>query len=59
MTGQIAGIDFLGSVLRMKVNAGGAAIAFDTFNDPTSPPPKFGETVSMSFDRESLLVLGE
>jgi putative spermidine/putrescine transport system ATP-binding protein len=59
MTGQITGIEFLGSVLRMKVNAGGASIAFDTFNDPTSPPPKQGDKVTVAFDRESLLVLGE
>jgi putative spermidine/putrescine transport system ATP-binding protein len=59
MTGKIVNVDFLGSVLRMKVNAGDTNISFDTFNDPTSPPPKFGETVSISFDRESLLVLGE
>jgi putative spermidine/putrescine transport system ATP-binding protein len=59
LTGAITGIDFLGSVLRMKVSAGGTTIAFDTFNDPTSPPPRFGETVSVSFDRDSLLVLGK
>ena len=33
--------------------------AFDTFNDPTSPPPKQGDTVTVAFDRESLMVLGE
>ena len=59
MTGKIVSVDFLGSVLRMKVNAGNTNISFDTFNDPTSPPPKFGETVSVSFDRDSLLVLAE
>jgi putative spermidine/putrescine transport system ATP-binding protein len=59
MTGKIVSVDFLGSVLRMKVSAGDTTIAFDTFNDPTSPPPRFGETVSVSFDRDSLLVLDE
>jgi putative spermidine/putrescine transport system ATP-binding protein len=59
LTGAITGIEFLGSVLRMKVSAGGTTIAFDTFNDPATPPPNFGETVSISFDRDSLLVLGE
>jgi putative spermidine/putrescine transport system ATP-binding protein len=59
LTGAITGIEFLGSVLRMKVNSGGATIAFDTFNDPTSPPPKQGDTVTVAFDRESLMVLGE
>ncbi len=59
MTGKIVSVDFLGSVLRMKVNAGDTNISFDTFNDPTSPPPKFGETVSVSFDRDSLLVLAD
>ena len=59
MSGKIINVDFLGSVLRMKVNAGDTNISFDTFNDPTSPPPRFGETVSVSFDRDSLLVLAD
>ena len=59
MTGIISNVDFLGSVLRIKVNTGDTTIAFDTFNDPTTPPPRFGEKVSISFDRDSLLVLAD
>jgi putative spermidine/putrescine transport system ATP-binding protein len=52
-------VDFLGSVIRIKLAIGADTISLDTFNDPSSPPPKHGDTVSVSFDRESLLVLGE
>ena len=40
MAGTIADVDFLGSVLRIKVTANDTTIAFDTFNDPSSPPPR-------------------
>ena len=57
LTGTIADVDFLGSVLRIKVKAGNETIAFDTFNDPTTPPPAMGDTAHISFAKESLLVL--
>jgi putative spermidine/putrescine transport system ATP-binding protein len=57
LTGTIADVDFLGSVLRIKVTVGDNVIAFDTFNDPSSPPPRMGETAAISFGKDSLLVL--
>jgi putative spermidine/putrescine transport system ATP-binding protein len=59
LSGKIIDVDFLGSVIRIKLAIGSDTISLDTFNDPSSPPPKHGDTVSVSFDRESLLVLGE
>jgi putative spermidine/putrescine transport system ATP-binding protein len=59
LSGKIIDVDFLGSVIRIKLAIGADTISLDTFNDPSSPPPKHGDTVSVSFDRESLLVLGE
>ena len=59
LTGVIADVDFLGSVLRIKVKAGNETIAFDTFNDPTSPPPAMGDTAHISFSKESLLILNK
>ena len=58
LTGTILGVDFLGSVIRIKLGVGHEAISLDTFNDPSTPPPRIGEKASVSFDRDSLLVLG-
>ena len=57
MAGTIADVDFLGSVLRIKVTADDTTIAFDTFNDPSSPPPKIGDKATISFGKDSLLIL--
>ena len=57
LSGTIVDVDFLGSVLRIKVTAGDETIAFDMFNDPTTPPPAMGDTASISFSKSSLLVL--
>ena len=59
LKGTIADVDFLGSVLRIKVKAGEETIAFDTFNDPTTPPPAMGDKAEISFSKESLLVLNK
>jgi putative spermidine/putrescine transport system ATP-binding protein len=57
LKGTIADVDFLGSVLRIKVKTGNEVIAFDTFNDPASPPPAMGDTADISFAKDSLLIL--
>jgi putative spermidine/putrescine transport system ATP-binding protein len=57
LTGIIADVDFLGSVLRIKVKTGNETIAFDTFNDPSTPPPAMGDKTDISFSKESLLIL--
>jgi putative spermidine/putrescine transport system ATP-binding protein len=57
LSGQIADVDFLGSVIRIKIGVGNQAISLDTFNDPSKPPPRIGETASVNFDRGSLMVL--
>ncbi|MGB8818724.1 MAG: ABC transporter ATP-binding protein [Rhizobiaceae bacterium] len=57
LSGTIIDVDFLGSVLRIKVKAGNETIAFDTFNDPSTPPPAMGDVANISFSKSSLLVL--
>ncbi len=58
LNGIVQSVDFLGSVMRTKVEAGGAVIAFDAFNDPSLPPPQRGEQMVIHFAPESVLVLG-
>jgi putative spermidine/putrescine transport system ATP-binding protein len=59
LSGQITDVDFLGSVIRIKLGVGDQTISLDTFNDPSTPPPRIGETARVNFDRESLMVLAD
>jgi putative spermidine/putrescine transport system ATP-binding protein len=57
LTGVVRSVDFLGSVMRTRVEAAGAMIAFDAFNDPALPPPERGSTMDIHFAPEHALVL--
>ncbi len=58
LQGIVKSVDFLGSVMRTKVEAAGAVIAFDAFNDTALPPPQRGEQMAIHFAPQSVLVLG-
>ena len=55
--GEISEVNFLGSVIRVKVGLGKDAVSLDTFNNPTTPPPSVGEKTEISFSSSDLLVL--
>jgi putative spermidine/putrescine transport system ATP-binding protein len=57
MNGTIEEVSFLGSVIRVRVRFKENSISLDTFNSPNAPPPKRGETVTVSFAPDDLLVL--
>lgn len=57
LSGTVASVDFLGSVMRTKIDAGNAVIAFDAFNDPSLPPPERGDRMSVHFAPDAVLVL--
>ncbi|HPQ94635.1 MAG: ABC transporter ATP-binding protein [Thiothrix sp.] len=59
LKGQVESVNFLGSVIRLSVRVGGNLMLLDGFNQPSSPPPKVGETVQVSFGAEDLMVPGE
>ncbi|MBS0564599.1 MAG: ABC transporter ATP-binding protein [Proteobacteria bacterium] len=59
LTGRIIDVHFLGSVIRLRAEVGGATLAFDTFNDTDVPPPKVGEDVTLSVAARDLLVIGQ
>jgi putative spermidine/putrescine transport system ATP-binding protein len=50
-------VNFLGSVVRVRVRFGENAVSLDTFNNPTTPPPELGQPVTVTFPREAVLVL--
>ncbi|RQP20803.1 MAG: ABC transporter ATP-binding protein, partial [Brucella intermedia] len=52
-------VHFLGSVIRTRVTLGKNRLSFDTFNDPTHPPPQRGDKVTVHFASRDLLVLAD
>jgi putative spermidine/putrescine transport system ATP-binding protein len=57
LEGTIEDVNFLGSVVRVRVRFNESAVSLDTFNNPNAPPPKQGDKVTVSFAPEDLLVL--
>ncbi|MNY74853.1 TOBE domain protein [compost metagenome] len=57
LSGRIAEVHFLGSVIRIRVTVGGQNLSLDTFNRPDRPPPAVGAPVEVSISDRDLLVL--
>ena len=55
--GQIADVNFLGSVIRVRVDLGKESIALDTFNNSRTPPPSIGAPAKITFASNDVLVL--
>jgi putative spermidine/putrescine transport system ATP-binding protein len=57
LSGQISDVNFLGSVIRVRVGIGESSVSLDTFNNSTTPPPVVGEKAEISFSSGDVLVL--
>ena len=57
MQGTVEDVNFLGSIVRIRVRFRENAVSLDTFNTPNTPPPQPGQAVTVSFPREAVLVL--
>ncbi len=57
LTGTIADVTFLGSVIRLRIALGQTILSLDTFNDQRTAPPTRGEPVTISFASKDLLAL--
>jgi putative spermidine/putrescine transport system ATP-binding protein len=57
MRGTVEDVNFLGSIVRVRVRFGENAVSLDTFNNPTTAPPQPGQPVTVTFPREAVLVL--
>lgn len=53
----VEGVEFLGSILRIKARVAGTQVALDTFNRADAPPPSVGTETSVSFAARDLVVL--
>ncbi|MDM7255718.1 MAG: ABC transporter ATP-binding protein [Paracoccus sp. (in: a-proteobacteria)] len=54
---RITGVEFLGSVIRLRARVADTDIAFDTFNTPDTPPPAVGDQVGLTVAAQDLMVL--
>ncbi len=54
---NVTDINFLGSIVRIKVRCGAQDISLDMFNQTTHTPPKIGSDATISFDPNDLVVL--
>jgi len=57
MRGTVEDVNFLGSIVRIRVRFGENAVSLDTFNNPTAVPAQPGQAVTVSFPRDAVLVL--
>jgi putative spermidine/putrescine transport system ATP-binding protein len=57
MRGMVEDINFLGSIVRIRVRFKDNAIYFDKFNNPHLTLPQRGSTVTLTFPREAVLVM--
>lgn len=55
----VEGVEFLGSILRLRVRVAGVIAALDTFNRADAPPPAVGSEVEVSFSARDLVVLND
>jgi putative spermidine/putrescine transport system ATP-binding protein len=57
LRGRVEEVNFLGSVVRVRVALGTHRIALDQFNNAASQPPRIGETVEIGCAAADVLVL--
>ena len=59
ISGKITDLNFLGSVIRIKVEIGTSMILIDMFNSPNTKPPAIGDKVKLHFASSDILVLND
>ena len=57
LSGKIAEVSFLGSVILLKVDLGHNVLSLDIFNDQRTPPPEHGSAVQIGIAASDVLVL--
>ena len=57
LEGKVVSRNFLGSVIRTRVEIAGNTVSFDMFNNPNMMPPSTGETATIHFASNDLLVV--
>ncbi len=55
----VESVEFLGSILRLRVRVAGILAALDTFNRADAPPPAVGSAVDVNFAARDLVLLND
>jgi len=55
--GRVVSVNFLGSVIRTRMDVGGQQVSFDMFNNPGLQPPQIGEIATAHFNASDVLVI--
>jgi putative spermidine/putrescine transport system ATP-binding protein len=58
LTGTLANVIFLGSIVRLVLRTGDNELFLDTFNNPHLALPAIGARVTAGFPREACILLG-
>ena len=59
LNGTVTEVNFLGSVIRLKIKLGDNSIDVDIFNDQRTPPPPHESKVQVTISGSDILVLGD
>jgi putative spermidine/putrescine transport system ATP-binding protein len=59
MSGRIAEVHFMGSVIRIRAEVAGGRVTLDTFNRADAPPPDVGEVAEFSVSARDVILLGQ
>ena len=59
LSGTLANVVFLGSIVRLVVRTGENELSLDTFNNPHLMLPALGTEVTVGFPREACIMLGQ
>ena len=54
---EVTAVEFMGAVIRLRLQSGGQALALDTFNRFDHAPPMVGDHVAIEFNPRDLIVL--
>jgi putative spermidine/putrescine transport system ATP-binding protein len=57
LSGSVISRNFLGSVIRTRLDINGNVVSFDMFNNPNIVPPAAGENATLHFSSKDLLVV--
>lgn len=55
--GRVTSVNFLGSVIRTRMDVEGQQVSFDMFNNPGLQPPQIGEMATAHFKASDVLVI--
>jgi putative spermidine/putrescine transport system ATP-binding protein len=59
LTGTVETVNFLGSIVRVSINLGGAPITLDIFNERKLELPRVGQAYTLSFPPHACWVMAE